>query len=122
MAIIAAKPWAAAAALCWGLGALLAAPPCVAQVAPESSRASLVRYLDAQADAMLAARRGQLAAIATPAQARARQAKVRAKLVALVGKPAHGVPLAAKVTGGSRGDGYRVENILYDAQRGRHVA
>jgi dienelactone hydrolase len=121
MAIIAAKSWAAAAALCWGLGALLAAPPCVAQVAPESSRASLVRYLDAQADAMLAARRGQLAAIVTPVQARARQAMVRAKLLALVGTPAHGVPLAAKVTGGSRGDGYRVENILYDAQRGRHV-
>lgn len=100
---------------------MLAAPACVAQAAPETSRASLVRYLDARADALLAARRGQLAAITTPAQAQARQAMVRARLLALVGTPAHGVPLAAKVTGGSRGDGYRVENILYDAQRGRHV-
>jgi len=121
MAIIAAGRWAAGAALCWGLGAMLAPPPCVAQAAPESSRASLVRYLDAQAGALLAARRGQLAAITTPAQALARQAMVRARLLALVGTPAHGVALAAKVTGGSRGDGYRVENILYDAQRGRHV-
>ncbi|MEO7578240.1 MAG: acetylxylan esterase [Massilia sp.] len=122
MAIIAAGPWAAGAALCWGLGAMLAAPTCAAQqAAPESSRASLVRYLDAQAGASLAARRGQLAAIATPAQAQARQSMVRARLLALVGTPAHGVPLAAKVTGGSRGDDYRVENVLYDAQRGRHV-
>lgn len=127
MAMIAAGRWAAGAALCWGLGAMLASAPRLAPAAPaapaapSSSRASLERYLDTQADALLAARRGRLAAIATPAQAQARQAMVRARLLELVGTPAHGVPLAARVTGGSRGDGYRVENILYDAQRGRHV-
>lgn len=127
MAMITARPWAACAALCWGLGAL-PAPPCmaqaeqIAQAAPESSRASLVRYLDTQAGTMLAQRRRQLAAIATPSQAQARQAMVRARLLALVGTPAHGVPLAARVTGNARGDGYRVENVLYDAQRGRHVS
>jgi hypothetical protein len=57
MAIITARPWAACAALCWGLGALLAASPCAAQPAQETSRAALVRYLDAQAAASLAARR-----------------------------------------------------------------
>lgn len=121
MTIIAARPWAAGAALCWALGALLAAPACAAQTASDSNRAALEHYLDAQAAPLLAARRATLAAIATPAEAVARQAMVRARLLALVGAPAHGVALAVKVTGTSRGDGYRVENVLYDAQRGRHV-
>ena len=88
---------------------------------PENSRAALVRYLDAQAALLLETRRQALAAIVAPAQADARQAAVRARLVELIGQPVHGSALAARITGTSQGPGYRVENLLYDAQPGRHV-
>jgi cephalosporin-C deacetylase-like acetyl esterase len=92
-----------------------------ATAAGASSRENLIHYLDAQAGVALAARGRLVAAIATPSAVAARQAAVRAGLLALVGQPRHGMPLAAAVTGASQGDGYRVENVLYDAQPGRHV-
>ena len=92
-----------------------------ADPAPPGSRDNLIGYLDARAAASLDARATLVAAIVTPSQAAARQAAVRAGLLALIGQPRHGVPLAATVTGSSAGDGYRVENLLYDAQPGRHV-
>jgi dienelactone hydrolase len=88
---------------------------------PTNSRAALIRYLDTQAYQFLEIRRHAIAAIATPAEAEARKTAVRAKLLALIGVPVHGVPLASHVTGKSHGDGYRVENLLFDAQPGRHV-
>lgn len=88
----------------------------------DTSRAALIRYLDAQAAPLLAERRQAVAAIVTPAQARGRQVAVRTKLIALIGQPVHGSALAASITGASHGPGYRVENLLYDAQAGRHVS
>jgi dienelactone hydrolase len=115
------RPAAVAACLLHSIVAPAAAAQSDASTAGVSSRENLIRYLDAQAGAALDARGQRIAAITTPAAAAARQAAVRAGLLALIGQPRHGMPLAATVTGMSRGDGYRVENVMYDAQPGRHV-
>lgn len=101
--------------------AAFTAPAWAADSAPPTSRAALVDYLNAKALAKLDQRREAMAAISTRQQAKARQAEVRAKLLSLIGEPAHGVALNDKITGGVEGDGFRIENVFYDAQPGRHV-
>ena len=88
----------------------------------QDSRAELIRHLDADANALLTARTRTLATIRTPAEADKRRAAVKAKLLRLIGGlPARDNPLAAKVTGRSTGDGFTVENVMFDALPGQHV-
>lgn len=89
--------------------------------APATSRAALIQYLDAQAAKSLAARHAAVMAIATPEAMKARQAEVRAKILKAIGAPVHGQPLNAKVTGTVKGDGFHVENLMYDGAPGEHV-
>lgn len=102
------------------------AAPLVAAIGGEeyattTSRSELIDFLNAEAKVYLDRRSEVVAAITTRKQADARQADVRAKLRSLIGEPVHGYPLASKKTGMIEGEGFRIENVLYDAQPGRHV-
>jgi cephalosporin-C deacetylase-like acetyl esterase len=88
---------------------------------PTTSRADLIQFLNAEALAHLDRRREAVKSIASRAEAEARQAEVRDRVLSLIGEPLHGVPLSAEVTGVVKGGGFRIENILYDAQPGRRV-
>lgn len=88
----------------------------------QDSRAELIRHLDADAGTLLAARARTVAALRAPAGADKRRVAVRAKLLRLIGGlPSRDNPLAAKVTGRSTGDGFTVENVLFDSLPGQHV-
>lgn len=89
--------------------------------AQETSRAELTQFLNAEALGHLDRRRQAIKSIATREQAEARQAEVRSRIVSLIGEPRHGVPLSARTTGTVEGEGFRIENVVYDAQPGRRV-
>jgi cephalosporin-C deacetylase-like acetyl esterase len=50
-----------------------------------------------------------------------RQSEVRVKLDQIIGKFPEKTPLNAKVTGLLKGDGFRVEKVIYESQPGLHV-
>ncbi|HTD95279.1 MAG TPA: acetylxylan esterase, partial [Edaphobacter sp.] len=72
--------------------------------------------LDAIADQQLTARRADIAAIKTRAQAEARQAKVRRQILALMGGLPAKTPLNAKSLGTTQAEGFRIEKVLYESQ------
>jgi cephalosporin-C deacetylase-like acetyl esterase len=97
--------------------------PAINPNSPENlARTQLNQYLNALADQEEAARAKTIAAIKTPAQARARQTEVRKKILALIGGlPTERTPLNAKSLGTWQGDGFRIERIIFDSQPGFHV-
>lgn len=77
----------------------------------------LTKWLDARAQAFLAQRRHTIANIANVEQARARQAEVRQKLLALLhGLPNTTNPLNARTTSTLDGDGYVIEKVIFESQ------
>lgn len=86
--------------------------------AANAGRKQLFEYLDAIAAEKTAARRTAVAAITTRAQAEARQAMVRKKILALIGGLPARTPLNAKVLGETKTEGFRIEKILYESQPG----
>lgn len=95
----------------------------VAQSAPapkpavdNSGRAQLNEYLDAIAARETAARRAEVAKIATREQAEARQQMVRAKILDLMGGAFEKTPLNARVLGATQLDGFKIEKIVYESQ------
>ncbi len=100
------------------------APPLV-RADPNSpanaGRRALSESLNDTAAKYTAARRASVAAINTRAEAQARQAKVRAKILSLIGPLPEKTPLNARVLGSTQADGFRIEKILYDSQPGFHV-
>jgi len=99
-------------------------PPLVRadQNAPENaSRKAVIDSLDALAAHETAARRVEIAKIDTLAQARARQAKVRATMLRLIGPLPDKTPLNPQVLGETQLDGFRIQKILFDSQPGFHV-
>lgn len=103
----------------WALGmsALALSLPAIAQQAPAqpSARERLIDHLTRLADTQTSARAAQVAAIATPEQARRRQVAVRAALTDLI-RPEHAAgTVRSAVTQGSKGDGYTVEALWYES-------
>lgn len=103
-----------------GAANFLFSAPGAAAEAP-TTRAALIEALDAQANASLAVRRAAVMAITTPEAMKARQAEVKARILKLMGTPVHGRPLAVKVAGMVKGDGFTVQNLIYDGAPGEHV-
>ncbi len=92
---------------------LLCALPLLAQI---DQPTDLTGWLNAQAQASLAARRAKVGAIKTPAEARARQEWVRGKLLELLtGLPDYQGPLNARTTGTLDQPGYRIEKVIFDS-------
>lgn len=98
------------------------AVPRIAAVNPNSAanagRKQLTEYLDQIAARDTAARRATVDAITTRAQAEARQATVRKKILALMGGLPAKTPLNAKVVGETQAQGFRIEKVIYDSQPG----
>ncbi len=93
--------------------ALLAAGSLLAQIEQPTD---LTGWLNAKAQALLAQRRATIAAIKTPAEAKARQVWVRGKLLELLkGLPDYKGPLNARTTGTIDQPGYRIEKVIFES-------
>jgi cephalosporin-C deacetylase-like acetyl esterase len=112
------------------LGALLSLAPiclCVASRAQKVSstdpnepsnlgRLELSLYLNNLAYQKTAARRITIAGITTQAQAKARQAEVHKKILALVGGLPEKTPLHARSLGTVQAHGFHIEKVIFDSQ------
>ncbi|MBY0504337.1 MAG: acetylxylan esterase [Bryobacteraceae bacterium] len=91
----------------------LGALPLLAQI---DQPTDVTAWLNAQAQDLLRQRRATVAAIQTPAQARERQAWVRAKLLDLLtGLPDYKGPLNSRTTGVVQQPGYRIEKVIFES-------
>ena len=111
------------ATLAWsGLVAAQAASAPSSQAASESAattgRPGLVRSLDEVAAGYTASRAVAVGAIHTKAQAEARRAMVRGKILSLIGAMPPRTPLNAKVTGETKADGFLIRKVIFESQRG----
>ncbi len=89
---------------------------CLAVGAARADLLAELRAADARADAAIAA-------IATPAELRAKQDAWRAAwLAGLGGLPEARTPLRPRVTGVVQEDGFRIENIIFESQPGVYVS
>lgn len=79
-------------------------------------RLRLSHYLDNLAYEMSTSRRVAMAGIATRSEAKARQARVRSKILHLIGGLPERTPLHARTVGVTQGDGFRVEKVIFDSQ------
>lgn len=79
-------------------------------------RLQLEQYLDGLAAQDEAARAASVAAIRTRAQAEARQARVRAQMLALIGAMPQRTPLNAKILGETQADGFRIRKVIFESQ------
>jgi cephalosporin-C deacetylase-like acetyl esterase len=81
-----------------------------------AGRLQLEQYLDGIAAQDEANRAAAVAAIRTRAQAEARQAKVRAQILSLIGSLPERTPLNAKVVGETQADGFRIRKVIFESQ------
>jgi dienelactone hydrolase len=103
---------------------MIAAAPgrAASSVLDVDTRGGLIAWLDQLAAADLDARAARIAAIATPAAAKARQDATRAAILKLIGGlPEDNAPLAAHIVAHIDGDGYRYETLVFDGLRGERI-
>jgi dienelactone hydrolase len=110
---------------------LLSTGLCLAQQAPlaradpnapeNAARTALSHSLDELAARQTAARRAEIARIHTRAEAKARQEKVRATMLRLLGPLPERTPLNPQMLGETQLDGFRIQKVLFDSQPGFHV-
>jgi cephalosporin-C deacetylase-like acetyl esterase len=81
----------------------------------------LDRYLTEIAAQFWESRMMQLNSISSPDQVAARQAAVRAKILAMLGPFPPRTPLNPRITGSFLRNGYRVENVLFESRPGNYV-
>jgi len=81
-----------------------------------AGRAQLDQYLDGIAAQYEASRAAEVAAIATRAQAEARQTKVRAQILSLIGALPERTPLNAKVLGETQAEGFKIRKVIFESQ------
>ncbi len=106
---------------------LLFATPAFAQdklqiLLPESQpRKMLYRFLMGEAQKHFDARRKIVADLKTPEQIQQRQAELKAKFIDAIGGFPKKTPLNAQVVGTLKGDGFHVENVIYESRPHHHV-
>jgi hypothetical protein len=84
---------------------------------------SLLQWMDRTAERQLAAREAALAKIHTVAEAQARQAEVRAKILELLGGlPNYSGPLNARITGRIDRPRYTIEKLIFESLPQFYVA
>jgi dienelactone hydrolase len=90
--------------------------------ADQTPRAQLERSLTALAHRQLLARKDAMARVTTPDALEARRVSVRETFLRLIGGlPSTKAPLQARVTGQRKGDGFAVENVVYESLPGYPV-
>jgi dienelactone hydrolase/pimeloyl-ACP methyl ester carboxylesterase len=103
--------------------ALLAPAPALAQ--PDGKvpppRKMLYEHLRVQAQTLLDARRTEVAAFKTPAAVEKRQKALKARFLEALGGFPEKTPLNAQVVGTLKGDGYRIDRVIYESRPDHHV-
>src|SRR5262245_524924 len=81
-----------------------------------SPRKSLYAYLQADAQKHFDARRKTVAGLKTPDDLKRRQEQLKAKFLEALGGFPDKTPLNARVVGQLKGDGFRVEKVIYESR------
>ncbi|HZM49100.1 MAG TPA: hypothetical protein VFE68_01355, partial [Vicinamibacteria bacterium] len=88
----------------------------------QTPRAQLERSLTALAHRQLLARKEAMARVTTPDALEARRVSVRETFLPMIGGlPQARTPLQARVTGKRQGEGFTVENVVYESLPGYPV-
>src|SRR4029077_14807868 len=95
--------------------------PSRAQPEDTDPRQMLYAYLQAEAKKHFDARRQVVANLKTPDDIRHRQEHLKAKFLEALGGFPDKSPLNAKVVGTLKGDGFRVEKVIYESRPNHHV-
>lgn len=89
--------------------------------ADDQPRKMLYAHLQAECGKAFEARRRDVAALKSESDLRKRQDFLRAKFIEALGGLPEKTPLNAKVAGTVKGDGFRVEKVIYESRPGHHV-
>ncbi len=84
-------------------------------------RKMLYTYLQGQARKLLEARRQEVASLKTPTDVKRRQERLRAKFIEALGSLPEKTPLNARTVGRLKGDGFRVEKVVYESRPQHHI-
>jgi dienelactone hydrolase len=87
----------------------------------DQPRKMLYSHLQAECGKLFDERRKAVAALKTPEDIKNRQDLLRARFIEALGGLAVKTPLNARVTGTLRGDGFRVEKVIYESRPDHHV-
>ncbi len=88
----------------------------------ENPKTLLYEALRAECKEHFDARRLAVEALKTPDDVRRRQEQLRAKFVEALGGLPERTPLNARVVGELKGEGFRVEKVVYESRPGHHVS
>ncbi|MBI1831994.1 MAG: acetylxylan esterase [Planctomycetes bacterium] len=90
--------------------------------ADQEPRKMLYKFLLAEAQKHFDARKKLVASLKTPDEIQRRQRELKAKFIeAIGGFPKEKTPLNAQVVGVIKGDGFRVEKVIYESRPNHHV-
>jgi cephalosporin-C deacetylase-like acetyl esterase len=81
----------------------------------------LYTYLQAEAKKHFDARWQVVAAIKTPEALKKRQQELKAKFIAALGGFPEKTPLKPRIVGKTKGDGFRLERVIYESRPNHHV-
>lgn len=87
----------------------------------EQPRKMLYTYLQGECGKAFESRRQDVAALKTEDDLRRRQDTLRAKFIEALGGLPERTPLNARVAGTVKGDGFRVEKVIYESRPQHHV-
>ncbi len=88
----------------------------------DQPRKKLYEFLQADCGKAFDARRKAVAALKTPEDLKKRQELLRAKFIEALGGFPEKTPLNARVVGTLKGDGFRVEKVIYESRPTHHVS
>jgi cephalosporin-C deacetylase-like acetyl esterase len=106
---------------------IVAATPVYAQeklqilAADQEPRKMLYTFLRAEAQVHFDARKKLVAQLKTPDDIHKRQRELKAKFIEAIGGFPAKTPLNAQVVGTLKGDGFRVEKVIYESRPNHHV-
>jgi dienelactone hydrolase len=89
--------------------------------AEQEPRKMLYNFLLGEAQKHFDARKNLVASLKTPDEIYKRQADLRAKFIAAIGGFPDKTPLNPQVVGALKGDGFRVEKVIYESRPNHHV-
>jgi dienelactone hydrolase len=87
----------------------------------DQPRKMLYLYLQGECGKAFEARRKDVAALRTPDDLLRRQESLRAKFIEALGGFPEKTPLNARVAGTVKGDGFRIEKVIYESRPEHHV-
>ena len=88
----------------------------------QEPRTMLRRFLHGELSKHFEARKKLVASLDSPEKITKRQIELKAKFIAAIGGfPKEKSPLNAKVVGSLKGEGFRVENVIYESRPNHHV-